>query len=146
MTLYKLTSSDTTVQRLSDNAFIPFDRGNRDYQEYLAWLEEGNTPEPYIPPPPPVPQSITRRQCAIELRERNLITAQEALNMTKTGDVPALVQQIFATMTETERIIAETDFAADTYERSNVLLTSIMTASGASSEDIDDFFRTAAVR
>jgi hypothetical protein len=34
-----------SVQRLSDNAFIPFDLSNTDYQAYLKWLDEGNTPE-----------------------------------------------------------------------------------------------------
>ena len=144
--MYKLTSSQTTVHRTTDNAFIPFDGGNRDYQEYLQWLAEGNQPEPYIPPPPPVPQSITRRQCAIELRERTLITPQEALDMTRTGIPPALVNQIFASMPETDKIITETDFAADTYLRTNPLLNQIMTASGASEEDIDDFFRSADTR
>ena len=39
-------SESQCVKRLSDNAFIPMDPANTDYQEYLEWLEEGNTPEP----------------------------------------------------------------------------------------------------
>ena len=34
------------VCRISDNAFIPFAEDNTDYQQYLAWVAEGNTPEP----------------------------------------------------------------------------------------------------
>jgi hypothetical protein len=34
------------VFRIADNAFIPFDPANTDYQAYLKWLEEGNEPEP----------------------------------------------------------------------------------------------------
>lgn len=33
------------IQRFPDTAFIPFDPANRDYQEYLDWLAEGNTPQ-----------------------------------------------------------------------------------------------------
>jgi hypothetical protein len=35
-----------TILRMSDNAFIPFNEDNKDYQEYLKWLKEGNTPLP----------------------------------------------------------------------------------------------------
>lgn len=52
MSTYKLaqpsifTGKIESVQRLSDNAFIPFDPDNTDYQAYLKWVAEGNTPEP----------------------------------------------------------------------------------------------------
>jgi len=48
--MYKLIKDSfgnvNVVERLSDNAFIPFDLDNTDYQAYLAWVAEGNTPEP----------------------------------------------------------------------------------------------------
>ena len=45
MIMYKLIDVDC-VLRLSDNAFIPFDPANTDYQAYLKWVEAGNIPEP----------------------------------------------------------------------------------------------------
>jgi hypothetical protein len=45
---YKLYNSgfQQFVIRLADNAFIPMDEANTDYQEYLKWIAEGNTPLP----------------------------------------------------------------------------------------------------
>jgi hypothetical protein len=34
------------IQRLSDMAIIPFCNDNTDYQAYLKWVAEGNTPLP----------------------------------------------------------------------------------------------------
>jgi len=44
--MYKLINNGDSVKNLETGACIPMVGGNRDYQEYLTWLEEGNTPEP----------------------------------------------------------------------------------------------------
>ena len=51
---YQLTDNDC-ILRIADNAFIPTDPGNRHYQAYLAWLEEGNIPLPAPEPRVPTP-------------------------------------------------------------------------------------------
>ena len=37
--------STKTILRKADNACIPFDDANTAYQEYKAWVAEGNTAE-----------------------------------------------------------------------------------------------------
>jgi len=45
--MYKLTNY-SSILKYNDNGSvtsIPTDPANTDYQEYLAWVAEGNTPE-----------------------------------------------------------------------------------------------------
>ena len=51
--MYKLVKNpfngrEDTVLKIDGNIIlsIPFDEANTDYQAYLKWLAEGNTPEP----------------------------------------------------------------------------------------------------
>ena len=49
--MYKLMKSilgrePSSVLRTTDGAFIPMSEDNTDYQQYLKWLDAGNTPLP----------------------------------------------------------------------------------------------------
>ena len=44
-----ITDTQTTLKRQDEEGivvYVPISEDNRDYQEYLEWLAEGNTPTP----------------------------------------------------------------------------------------------------
>lgn len=51
---YTLTADPNVVLRDDDGAFIPTDPDNLDYQDYLAWLDQGNEPAAYTRPEAPL--------------------------------------------------------------------------------------------
>ena len=56
---YQLTAHPNTIIRVGDQAFIPTDPDNIDYQIYLQFLEDGGVPTPYTPPPASKPAPKT---------------------------------------------------------------------------------------
>jgi len=45
MTRYKLTNFNCIIDT-ENSKFIPLNTDNKDYRDYLIWLEEGNSPDP----------------------------------------------------------------------------------------------------
>lgn len=67
--MYQLTHT-SDILRQADQAYIPPDPANTDYAAYLAWCEEGNTPQPADPLPPP--PSAAEKLAAIGLTVEDL--------------------------------------------------------------------------
>ena len=55
--MYKLYKNNegnlVSIFLIEKNMYIPFDPANKDYQEYLAWVAEGNEPAPPDEPESP---------------------------------------------------------------------------------------------
>jgi hypothetical protein len=109
---------------MSDGAFIPQSLDNTDYQQYLQWLAAGNTPDPYVAPPPPIPASVTRFQA--------LATLSAA------GHLPA-IRTYIATLDQDNITRLAWENAAD-WERSSPTLAALATMLGLTDTEVDDLF------
>lgn len=119
----------------------PDDKGAQfDVAELYNQMKEDPAILPYVPPPPDVPESITRRQCSMQLLNIQMITSDEAIAMAQTGTPPSSVMPYINALEEPQRTMAIIDFAAENYFRNNPLLISLMEASGMTPQQVDEFF------
>ena len=64
-----------TIQRIADGALVPTDPANTDYQAYLRWIEDGNTPQPPDAPPVDPQPTIEQKLASVGLSLDDLRTA-----------------------------------------------------------------------
>jgi hypothetical protein len=104
-------------------ASIPLDENNRDYAEYLAWVEAGNTPEdpPYVAP---VPQIVSRFQAKAVLLNEGLLSQVEALM--QDANTPELYRLAWAEARE--------------FERASPTVAAMSAALGLTEQQVDDLF------
>ena len=141
---YRLTDSAIVI-RTTDGACIPDDPRNRDRIEYEAWLDAGGVPDPYVPPPEPVPATISDRQFFQQLAIAKVISQEEALAAVKTGDIPSALSGFIAALPDAARFNAEMLLSGATlFQRAHPLTDAIAAAQGMKPEQVDDFFRAAA--
>lgn len=103
------TISGTVLRRI-DSAYIPDDPANRDRQDYEAWLEEGNTPDPPDPVPdvgPGAPDANARLDAGIEAAQKAAEeTAGIAQGVSIRSDDPVTQDQFAALQTQVNVIQA----------------------------------------
>jgi hypothetical protein len=95
--------------------------------------------------PPPVPETVSRRQLLIALAAAGLITEAEALAAARTGEVPTAIDAVFARLPPEQALAARITWATMTVvERDHPLVHAVIDARVATAEQVDALFQAAA--
>ena len=132
MTIYKLTGEgyvikdgDTRVPIVKVPGFDP----HPETLAYEAWLAAGGVPEPADALPTPIPATCTRRQGRLALLQAGYLAAVE--------------QSIAAIEDPAQRMAAQIEYEADTWERDNAFVQSMWAQLGGTPDQLDDLFTLA---
>jgi hypothetical protein len=95
--------------------------------------------------PPSAPAAVSRRQLLIALAQAKLITEAEAIAAAKMGEVPAVIDKVFAALPKDQALAAKITWATMTMvERNHPLIQAVIDTKLATPEQIDALFRAAA--
>lgn len=141
---YVLTSSDAVIRK-QDGARIPDDPSNRDWVAFQDWLAAGGVPDPYVPPPEPVPAEISDRQFFQQLAVAGIITEEQAL-AANAAVIPPPLLAIIGQMPSGDQFAAKMLVSGATvFQHNHPMTEAIGAAYGWTAAQIDDFFRAAAL-
>lgn len=78
--MYKLTNTQAVI-RVADSALIPDDDDNIDYEHWLQWITDGNTPAAADIPPPLTPLQQIRALEQLHDDDQRKLNRQAAIDV-----------------------------------------------------------------
>lgn len=124
--MYRLTINPDIIQRISDDALIPVNLGNHDYNEYLKWVDSGGVIEPIRVVEQMPPNKVTFRQACLSLLNH--------------GYYP-IVKNYIETLGGVDGDRARIEWTTSTVvERDSWLVNNIQTLLGLTDEQLDQLF------